>query len=621
MAYEFFYSGKPYSLDPNYGELFTGYRIPFSEIGAPTSIQTANQIGEVSNLLNQGGRTFELQPIQAETFDQIPKQHFKEINRLLKLTNADTSIHAPMIDPAGFTQQGWDEAGRMEAERQISSIVERAHELKPDGNILVNIHASATPGTEYSRPDKKMLDDYKMQIEREEGRQPTVEELKRLEESQIIAVNQETGQLVPIKREGKYYPESGYVIKVPEEEIKVVNNSEWINSITNLAFYKKEADEILRPAATELAPFLAEGKFDEEQMKNHGRAIQNMDRAKMFLDNVETSFRTLYSKAYKYGDASTRKVLENIQKSWQEAAGEQQKLYQDAVKNGGMDPSSHLKLIIKKSALIDDTLTKLNHGIPEEKLRISAPDTYVKIEDFAKKQSAETLANAALNSYQKFKNNAPIISIENLYPGMAFSKSDELRALVEKVKDTFVEKATAKGISESQARAAAEKMIGVTWDVGHLNILKKGGYTDEDIKKETEKISSLVKHVHLTDNFGYGDSHLSPGMGNVPFKQIMETLEKAGFSGKKIIEAGSFVQHFKQTPTSYVLESFGSPLYSIKAPYWNQMPAYGNYLAFPTGYFPEQHFSLYGGGFASIPTELGGQMPGKGSRVSGTSMD
>ena len=621
MGYEFFYSGKPYALDPAYNAggdgLFTGYRIPFSELGAPTSIQTANQIGEVANLLNQGGRNFELQPISAETFDQIPKQHFKEINRLLKLSNADTSIHAPMIDPAGFSQQGWDETGRIEAERQINSIIERAHELKPDGNILVNIHASATPGTEYSKPDKQMLADFRKQVQREEGRLPNQKELEQLEESQIIMVNQETGQPTPLKREGKFYPETGYVIRIPEEEIATVNHSEWINSITNLAFYKKEADEILKPAASELLPFIAEGKFEEEQLKQHSRAIQNMDRAKLFLDNVETTFRGLYNKAYKYGNPETRKVLDNIQKTWQDSAKDQQKLYQDAIKNGGLDPSAHLNLIIKKSALIDDTISKLNHGIPEEKLRMSAPSTYVKIEDFAKEKSAETFANAAFSAYQKFKNNAPIISIENLFPGMAFSKSEDLKGLVEATKKKFVEKATSQGMSESQASQAANKLIGVTWDVGHLNILKKGGYTDADIQKETEKISKLVKHVHLTDNFGYGDSHLPPGMGNVPIKQIMETLEKAGFSGKKILEAGGFVQHFKQTPTSYVLEAFGSPLYSMKSPYWNQMPAVGNYFAMPSAYFPEQHFSIYGSGFSSLPHELGGQVPGKGARFSG----
>src|SRR3989344_2088516 len=124
MSYEFFYPGTPYSLDPGYGEMFTGYRIPASEIGAPTSIQTANQIQEVSNLLNQGIKVIELQPLNAEVFDQIPKQHFKEINRLQKLAGAETSIHCPVLEPSGIGKEGWSETDRESAERQLKMVMD-----------------------------------------------------------------------------------------------------------------------------------------------------------------------------------------------------------------------------------------------------------------------------------------------------------------------------------------------------------------------------------------------------------------------------------------------------------------------------------------------------------------
>ena len=101
-----------------YGEIFTGYRIPAGQLGATTSVQTANQIREVSNLLNQGIKAVEVSMIQPEVFEMIPDQHLKEINRLSKLTGTETSLHAPIIDPSGFTQQGWDEVYREEAENQ-----------------------------------------------------------------------------------------------------------------------------------------------------------------------------------------------------------------------------------------------------------------------------------------------------------------------------------------------------------------------------------------------------------------------------------------------------------------------------------------------------------------------
>jgi hypothetical protein len=170
--------------------------------------------------------------------------------------------------------------------------------------------------------------------------------------------------------------------------------------------------------------------------------------------------------------------------------------------------------------------------------------------------------------------------------------------------------------------------LGVTWDVGHLNIMRKSGFTEKDIIKETEIISkdkSMVKHVHLTDNFGYADTHLPPGMGNVPIKGILEQLEKTGRLGemRKIVEAGGFVQHFKKSPHPMAMAAFGSPIYGMKsAPYWNQaMDIQGNYSGGYGMVNPQTHHSIYGAGFTTMPVELGGQMPGGQSRFGGAPMN
>ena len=81
MAYESFYQGTQSSLDPQYGN-FVGYRVPAGQLGATTSIQTANQVREVTNLLNQGIKNVEVSVIQPEIFEMIPDQHLTEINRL-----------------------------------------------------------------------------------------------------------------------------------------------------------------------------------------------------------------------------------------------------------------------------------------------------------------------------------------------------------------------------------------------------------------------------------------------------------------------------------------------------------------------------------------------------------
>jgi len=246
-----------------------------------------------------------------------------------------------------------------------------------------------------------------------------------------------------------------------------------------------------------------------------------------------------------------------------------------------------------------------------EGLRQGSPEFYRPVEEFALDKASKTLGDVAFEAYKQFGETAPIISVENVFPNMAFSTAEQLKRLIEESRKQFVENAISEGMSRGEAKREAEKHIGATWDVGHINMLRKAGFEEEKIIEETKKIAPYIKHVHLTDNFGYADTHLPPGMGKVPVKRIMEELEKAGYSGKMIAEAGGFAKEFKVSPHPYVLEALKSPLYyPIMAPYWSKS-GYG-------AVFPEQHVSMYGAGFAGVPAELGGAMPGKKSRFAGT---
>ena len=204
-----------------------------------------------------------------------------------------------------------------------------------------------------------------------------------------------------------------------------------------------------------------------------------------------------------------------------------------------------------------------------------------------------------------------------------------MKKLIDDSRNKFVQKLVdEKNMDKEEAKSVAKKLIGATWDVGHLNIMKKFGFEDKDVVEATKMIAPYVKHVHLTDNFGYSDSHLAPGMGNVPIKEIMKELEKNGVLDKalKIVEAPAVVQHFKKSPHGWTLAAFGSPVYgAMMGPYWNQaystsVSSGGGYFGGPLAYMPERHFSMYGSGFSGLPAELGGQVAGTQSRMSGTPM-
>jgi len=150
------------------------------------------------------------------------------------------------------------------------------------------------------------------------------------------------------------------------------------------------------------------------------------------------------------------------------------------------------------------------------------------------------------------------------------SRGEDLRDLIKSTRKKFEKKLQDDGVSEDEARKIAEKQIGITWDVGHINMIRKFGYDDKDLEKETKKIAPFVKHVHLSDNFGLEHTELPMGMGNVPIKKHMEILDQYAKQAKKIIETGDWYNHFKHSPLAESFAAFGSPIYAMQAsPYWS----------------------------------------------------
>lgn len=594
-SYESIYMGSYNPLDPNYGPLFTGYRVPFHRLGATTSIQTANQVAEVTQRLNEGIKVVELAPISPDVFEGIPEQHWKEAERLGKLTGAEMTLHAPIIDPAGFTREGWSENHRKESEIRFEKAIERAHQLNPKGNTPVVIHATAgIPAIEWKTVNGKP------------------------QQSTFYIVNRETGQLSqPIELKQKFFPKEE--IPTPEKELDEINTRGWKSNMDSIIHNKMIIDSHIQqgwPMISEQWESWKKGEIRKDELVGQKETALNMvDSSIKRYELIDMQVQGMFNEAMKFAPKEkteeVKKTIIDARKDWEEA-----------------------------HKFIETNPYKFTEGYDRvlQKLKLlPAPQTYITTTEFALENSKKTIANAALDSYRKYGDNSPIISIENFMPNMVFGRSSELKKLIEESRKQFVEEAQKRGISADKARSAAGRIIGATWDVGHINFLRKHGFGEKEgmfneeeykkiIREEAKTIAPFVKHVHLTDNFGFEDAHLPPGMGGVPFKEHLEELEKAGFKGKEIVEAGGFVAQFKTSPTPYFLEALGSPLYSMHMqPFWNQVRnTYGIPAGYSSGYgmiLPEQHFSIYGTGFAALPLELGGAIPGKGQRFSGAPME
>lgn len=640
-SYESFYGGGVSSLSPEYGN-FVGYRMSADSLGFPGSPQTANQLGETVNALKQGVKAFEVSLLVPETTEVVPKQHFEEMRALMKLSGVKPSVHGPVLDASGFNDKGWGgDDGRADNERRMFDAIEKAHVLDPKGNIPIVFHSSnGAPGAEW-RPGEEKFGEDKFVMEKG------------------AAVNRETGQTIALKREYKFRPEhpelldegmyfkDGEVHKggpagvlfTAERSVDSINLGEWENKLTEIAQMNKHAEEIIGSAPLHLGEYqnaviTPDNKFVEIDEKGHvvrelpgfdasgGQmaSYNQMRKAGLFLENAELAFKGAFHNAYKYGTSKQKEKLKELSEDYKE----KMKMATEILPMGNEKGLINIWGPVKRQRLLNKYIEDLRR-ITDRELGGEVPEVYQESTKFAMDKASETFGNLAMKSYKEFGDSAPVIAIENMFQGFAFSRAEDLKPLIEKSREKFVEQLVEeKGMSKKEAEKIAEKHLGVTWDVGHLNLLKKKGFTDEEILAQTKKIAPMVKHVHLTDNFGFADSHLPPGMGNVPIKGILEELEKTGRLGemRKIVEAGAFVQHFKKSPHPWTMGALGSPIYGMKnAPYWNQvMDVSGSYFGGYGTVNPQTHHTYFGAGFTTMPVELGGQMPGGTSRFGGTPM-
>jgi sugar phosphate isomerase/epimerase len=629
--FESIYTGGYSSLDPESSEYFigdiNGKRMEANYLGFPGSPGTANQLGELANAAKQGVGVFEVTALIPDTAETIPKQHFKEMRALMKLSGIKPSMHGPLIDPSGFGEKGWEkEEGRANNERRMFKALEDAHTLDPNGNVPVVFHgANGAPGKIFQPGDESEGED-------------------RFAVQRGMAINRETGEITSMEREHKYRPESPEKFDgkgslfAAEKQLGSVNRSVWDNELIKISEFAKSAQEIIGTSPNQLRQYRdtivhkdkgginfldpntgkAIGKINSPEEQD---AYNRLQRADQFLENAQMAFNSSFNKAYKYGTSDQKKKLKDMAEEYKGDFYKMEGYVQDEKGEVvGQRPPS-LMLPIKKQQMIDKYSLELQEITnPDKGL---TPQIFQEAEEFAINNASKTFSNLAAKAYDKWGENSPILAVENLMPGMAFSRTKELKQLIEKSRDEFAKKIEGK-VGKKEAQKIAEKQIGVTWDLGHLNLLRKTGFEEKDLIKESEDIAPMVKHVHLTDNFGHADTHLPVGMGNVPTRKHLEALEKKGdLAGvKRIVEAGNFVKEFKSSPHPMSLRAFGSSVYGMKnSPYWNQ--AMGMTASYSGGYGtinPQTHHSIYGAGLTTLPMELGGAMPGGASRFSGNQM-
>jgi len=614
MSTEVFYSGGKYPLSSGYSD-YNDYAIGMQtrysafSFGIPTDPRTANQLKAVADKFATGAKTIEVSGVQAGQFESMPNQHLKEINRLKKLVGADLTFHGPIIEPTGVTKQGWDPSQRQQAERQMWSAVERAHELDPEGNIVITFHSSAS----LPEPETKIYDEKK----------------KKWVTKEIFLVDERTGNFDRLQTQTDYF--RGGVEEDPETAIKRINEDRWARELQHANFNAYAGYRDIKSIFAKHKALLDGKEIDSEALKKFYK-LYNEGKGKEIIKQLGPEIGDELNEvmqAVSHGHIYLREAYQNLQELYNQAyfSAKKDNRVEDLKKLEEYQKRIEPKLgYIEDPSKIDELGQEIINGVNVlHSIQVPQGQRLRPLKEFAVNQAAETFSNLALKGYKKFKNTAPIISVENPPAGTGLNRAEDLRILMDESRKKFIEKAQADlGMSKKQAEAQAEKLIGITWDVGHINMIRKFGAEDSHLLEETKTIAPYVKHIHLSDNFGMEHTELPMGMGNVPIKKEMEILEKYGKKIKeikKIAETGNWFgpQGFgNKTPLAETFGAFGSPVYAMKmSPYWNQtMGLSGGYFS-GKGFNPDIHHSYFGSGYSNLPLELGGQMTGR-SRLSGT---
>ena len=640
----------------------------FGNMGTNLHPGQGNQLQQLNQMINTGAGGAEIITLQRNIWETIPKQHFEEMRRISILSGVEPSIHAPLVEPglssAGQGNTQYDEEHRLSEIRLVNDIIDKAIELadpRNPRNVPVNIHPDATARPTIWRLAKEDIKDDDGNVVYKKGA-----EYREVD----WAVDKETGQSMPLKFEIKYQPST----KLDKKEHKTIWRTEDRLRNINRTAFEKEVTSAFGQSEFQLRQ-LAKAYEDDEKK---GWTQEAGAYEKQIREEQQTKLAELFNDVKKNSDFEKAnwaalpeykktKDLTDAKKEYDELKDNTQKEHEYVLKTideieskfGKSKNDEERKALraMEQQLLQKDhnVWSKFFHGLADNSKL--TPKKFVTFDDFSVEKISDTFANAAIHSLEKAQEKssqyakqgvyinpleiAPLVNIENMPANQfAFGRAESLKQLVEATRARTVDLLVkTKHMDKNEAEKIAEKIVGATWDVGHINMLRPSGFGDEQILNEARTIAPFVKHIHVTDNFGTTDAHLVPGQGNaIPKEQVIALKEAAAKSGhpldpkvKEIMEIGGFIEQHKVSPWPYALAHFNSPIYETEAgPAWSEKSSdlgtnyfFGSseYVAGAGNILPEAHFGMYGAGFSGLPTSFGSPIQGGDrSRFSGAPM-
>ena len=490
-----------------------------------------------------------------EMFDKLKRE---EVRQLAKINGVTLSTHATLAisGVSGITEQGFSDKARTGNLMELKRTIDFAADTARGGAIVVHTN-------EFQREvkDKQFI-------------------MGSKKDETIFIADKESGKLYGFKKEDKLsIPEwktdkKGNYIDIDGKPIdkfndyskrvlkQNINEKQQWEEIDYEGFAKKVKEwNTAHPKEKPLVPekeffFLQHLQKIQAESPRGMQYLQSASEAqKQYQKMVEDAkaFKEL-EKGKKYDDKFLLKMLSN-----EYSEGLIQKY-----KDEKLTPS---RILEKEAERIKGEASFYMEGyIGFERQKMEIEKIYERadtIENVGVQKSAETLAEAAIYAYdigkQKKIEKPMFIAPENMMAEWGYgSHPQELKNLIIKSREEMAEMLIKRNIvkDKKEAEKIAKEHIKATFDIGHANTWAKyfnaenaNLSADERKKKFDEWLIDQVKdlskagvlgHIHLSDNFGYYDEHLSPGMGNAPMEKFMEIIRKdPNYEGKVIVEWGS----------------------------------------------------------------------------------
>lgn len=544
----------------------------FGSYGLGASVSPNGPQSQTTNMaINWGMQNLEISLPPGMNFQQqghlaqMGALEREEVIRLAKMNSVNLSIHAPILDPAGFNRGEFSEEQRFNAVNDFKKTIDFADQVGTKNHIE---HVPIVFHSSEQVPGNPMPNDIMYVVNRESKQLAAVKKKE-------VRYDQEYFDFFHLKRGTDYAtdPNTGKTFLFPIGEMKVMGQEQLKDLEEKENYTKYWKDQYERQLAGADAQIKA--LIDQGSIKEAEKYIMQSGRPELIDDYKRF-------KVYADREFTTNQQIKDMRRKYSSADGERLDIYVPAEN-------------FAKEKFVETIAEIATYAYNKE----SKP--MICVENF--------YPELALSDPKKL-----MVAVDDARTAFVNKLVKEQGVAPDAAKQAAVQMI---GMTFDVGHANLFKK--------YKNPETGKNYTDDDIKSWVAEIYPSLKHVHITDNFGDYDAHLPVGWGTAPITDMMKMLKEKGFSGRAILETFGQVNFGGQqigVPAS--LYGMNFPL-GAGAPTWET--AAGSYFqagyAFSVGpVYPDVSVREYGTGFSGLPYATGGQLGGgqPGSQFSGAPM-